>query len=55
MTPSEQAKQAGLKNLAELSEITGRSRKTLDNWFKRCPRFFEVIVAGAVAVKKRNK
>lgn len=49
MTPSQQCKQAGLKSLAELCEITGRSRQTLTNWHRHYPKLFAVVVAGACA------
>ena len=42
--PSEQCKAAGLKSLAELSEISGESTQTLNNWFKNEPRRFELIL-----------
>ena len=51
MKPSEKCKTAGLKSLAELSEITGKSVQTLNNWSKADPLFFNVVVVGA-AVKK---
>ena len=52
MTPSEQAKAAGLKSLAELAKISGVSVQTLINWHKKKPVLFAVVVAGAVAFKK---
>jgi len=54
MKPSEICKAAGLKSLAELSRITGESVQTLNNWHKNKPRLFEVLVAGAVAVRDRE-
>lgn len=53
MTPSEQCKAAGLKSLAELVQITGRSRRTLHHWATHEPAFFAIVLAGAAAVKGR--
>ena len=47
MKPSEQCKEAGLKSLVQLSQITGESQQTLINWHKNKPRLFAVVVAGA--------
>lgn len=55
MTPSEQCKKAGLKSLAELAQITGRSTRTLQHWAVNEPKFFAVVVAGAVALKPLDK
>ena len=52
MKTSEKAKAAGLKNLAELSEITGQSTQTLRNWDANKPELFEVVLMGAA--KKRS-
>jgi len=54
MTASKQAKQAGLKSLSELSEITGTSPQTLINWYNNKPKLFAVVVAGSVAIKGDN-
>jgi len=51
MKPSEKAKAAGLKSLAELAEISGESVQTLNNWFKKEPRRFELVLKGAIAEK----
>ena len=51
MTPSEQCKAAGLKSLAELSEITGQSVRTLSNWHKDKPVLFRIVLIGAVVTK----
>lgn len=55
MTPSQQAKAAGLKSLRELSDISGVSTRTLENWHKRNPQRFAVILAGAVLWKNRRE
>ena len=47
MKPSEQCKEAGLKSLAHLVEISGVSEQTLINWHKNKKRLFAVVVAGA--------
>jgi len=46
MTPSQQAKQAGLKSLAQVSELTGVSFQTLNNWAKHKPDLFKVVLIG---------
>lgn len=59
MKPHEQCKNAGMKSLAELSEITGVSIQTLVRWHKQKPKLFECAVYGAVEKKmkiiKRNR
>ena len=47
MTPSQQAKAAGLKSLKEVSELTGVSIQTLINWHKNKPALFVVVLVGA--------
>jgi hypothetical protein len=51
LKPSEVCKSAGLKSLAELSEISGESVQTLNNWFKNEPRRFELILKGVLFEK----
>lgn len=51
MTASETAKQAGLKNLSEVSELTGVSTQTLNNWHNDKPLLFRVVIAGCKAIK----
>ena len=51
MKPSEQCKAAGLKSLVALSEMSGESVQTLNNWYKNKPRLFELVLMGAVAKK----
>jgi len=55
MTPSESCKAAGLKSLAELAEITGRSQRTLQHWAKEQPAFFAVVVRGAAGFKNPHR
>lgn len=53
MKPSEECKRAGLKSLAELSEMTETSVQTLNNWSKNKPKLFDVLLAGASIIKRR--
>jgi len=48
MKASQQAKQAGLKSLAQVSELTGVSFQTLNNWANSKPDLFEVVLLGCV-------
>lgn len=54
MTPSEQCKQAGLKSLKEVSEMTETSVQTLINWHTSKPRLFDVVVIGCAKMKAEN-
>lgn len=54
MTPSQKAKSAGLKNLAEVCELTGVSPQTLNNWAAEKPKLFSVVIAGCQAIKSRQ-
>ena len=54
MKTSEKAKAAGLKNLAELSELTGQSTHTLRNWDENKPELFQVVLEGAVSKKQKR-
>ena len=51
MTPSQQAKQAGLKSLAQVSELTGVRFQTLNNWAKNKPELFNIVIIGCKASK----
>lgn len=46
MTPSQQAKAAGIPSLAAVSRITGVSVRTLINWHEYKPRLFAVVLLG---------
>ena len=48
MTPSQQAKAAGLKSLLQVSELTGVRTQTLNNWANNRPGLFEVTLMGCV-------
>jgi len=50
MTPSQQAKAAGLKSLSQVTKMTGVSLQTLSNWHKNKPELFKVVIAGCVAL-----
>ncbi len=54
MKPSEKCKEAGLKSLAELSDMTMVSVQTLNNWSKDKPALFDIVLAGAVVKKGEN-
>lgn len=55
LTPSQQAKAAGLKSLAEFSKISDVSTRTLENWHKHNPQRFAVMLDGAVLWKNRRE
>jgi hypothetical protein len=54
MTASQKAKAAGLKNLAEMCEITGQSPQTLNNWFNDKPQLFTILLRGCAVTKHKN-
>lgn len=54
MKPSEKCKFAGLKNLNELSEMTGKHIQTLIRWDESDSIFFEIILRGAIDKKKSD-
>jgi hypothetical protein len=54
MTASEDAKTAGLKNLAEVSEMTKTSYQTLINWYKDKPELFAMVIKGCAAEKRER-
>jgi len=45
-TASMTAKSIGLKSLGQVSDITGKSRATLNKWFNEQPDFFYVVILG---------
>jgi hypothetical protein len=51
MTPSQQAKQAGLESLAELSRLTGEAQRNLINWHEDKPRRFAIMCEWAANAK----
>lgn len=58
MTPSQQAKAAGLKSLRQVSQMQGYkpdgkpvvSEQTLTNWHRNKPLLFKTVIAGCVAI-----
>ena len=52
MTPSQQAKAAGLKNLLQVQQLTGQSAQTLTNWHRDKPELFKIVLLGCVAILK---
>ena len=52
MKPHEQCKKAGLKSLAELSELTKVSIQTLNNWSKNKIELFEIVILGSKKKKE---
>ena len=46
MTASEQAKSVGLKSLSQVSDFSGVSLQTLNNWSNHKPRLFKVVLFG---------
>ncbi|MHC4538116.1 MAG: hypothetical protein ACYS6K_29675 [Planctomycetota bacterium] len=54
MTPSEQAKAAGLQSLSQVSRLTGVSLQTLTNWHSDKPQLFKAVLAGCIAGSKAN-
>lgn len=53
-TAAKDAKAAGLKSLAEVSEMTGIGRETLRIWHRDRPKLFDVILAGCVAKRETH-
>ncbi len=52
LTPSQQAKEAGLKNLLQVQRLTGQSAQTLTNWHRDKPELFKIVLLGCVASLK---
>ena len=46
MTPSQSAKAAGIKSLAEMSKMVGRDRKWLARTYVNHPELWEIMVLG---------
>ena len=53
MTPSQQAKAAGLDSLAQVSRITGVAVSTLKDWHKNKPKLFAIVLAGCASGQSR--
>jgi len=52
---SDQAKKEGLKSLSQITEITGVSTQTLNNWFNNKRNLFNIVVFGCVAYLRATK
>ena len=52
MTPSQTAKSAGLKNLAQVIEITGVPRSTLVDWYHNKPKLFNAVILGCKTISE---
>jgi hypothetical protein len=49
MTPSQQAKAAGLKNLNQVIELSGWPRSTLVDMHRKHPVRFEIVLLGCLS------
>lgn len=54
-SPSKTAKAAGLKSIEQVSQLTGKPRVTINNWFHRERSLFDVVIAGCVAILEDRK
>jgi hypothetical protein len=54
VTASEKAKSVGLKSLAEMSAISGRSTQILNVWFNEQPDHFNALVLGCAVIKHKQ-
>lgn len=50
MTPAQQAKEAGLKSLAQASEISTIPVSTLKDWFVKKPKQFDFVIRACVLI-----
>jgi hypothetical protein len=55
MTPSQQAKAAGLKSLAQVTRITGTPRSTLYDWHEDKPWLFKAVLLGCRVLIDNNE
>lgn len=55
MTPSQQAKAAGLKNLLQVQKLTGVSAQTLTNWCRDKPDLFKVVLLGCNSIIEKDR
>ena len=55
MTPSQQAKRAGLKSLVQVERITGVKKRTLYNWYENKPKLFEAVLIGCREISKTDR
>lgn len=54
MTPSQQAKDSGLKSLKQMAELTGVKARTLINWHKDKPALFKIVLVGLSNLNKEQ-
>ena len=55
MTAASEAKELGLKSLAQVSELTEQSTQTLNNWFNNKPELFEIVLLGCMVKLNKTK
>ena len=53
MSASKSAKEIGLKNLNEVSEISKVSPQTLNNWYNNKKELFNVVLLGCLKIKQK--
>lgn len=46
------AKEAGLKSLLQVQQLTGQSAQTLTNWHRDKPELFKIVILGCVKASK---
>lgn len=51
MTASARAKQIGLKNLTQVSDMSGKPMQTLRNWDRENPYLFDIVIVGCRMVE----
>jgi len=54
VTTAKTVKEAGLKSLAEVSEMTGQSRQLLDAWHKERPALFKIVLLGCLSLREAH-
>jgi AcrR family transcriptional regulator len=54
MTASEHAKRIGIKSLKQVSDESGVSTQTLNNWFNDKPKLFEIVLIGCLTKIKKS-
>lgn len=55
MTPSQQAKAAGLPSLAAVIKITGAPKRTLYDWHKHKPNLFRAVIIGCAEINRSKQ
>jgi hypothetical protein len=54
LSASKYVKQRGLKNLTEVSNMTGKPCGTLVNWHRDENELFEIVITGCIETKKKT-